>query len=78
MVLMARDQSPATASLRCWSPSPSTLIAAYVILRGGTVVQKVLGQAGLAMLERVMGLLLAAIAVQFIADGGRELLSKAP
>jgi multiple antibiotic resistance protein len=35
----------------------------------------VLGQSGVLILERVMGLILAAIAVQFMADGARELLT---
>lgn len=51
-----------------------TLVASYFILRGASLVQRVLGQSGVAILERVMGLILAAIAVQFIFDGGRALL----
>jgi len=77
VVLMARDQSPVTTTISVLVSIALTFIASYVILRGATVVQRFLGQGGLAMLERVMGLLLAAIAIQFIAAGGRELLSKA-
>jgi len=33
------------------------------------VVQRVLRKSGIAILERVIGLILAAIAVQFMADG---------
>ncbi|MGA9521223.1 MAG: MarC family protein [Myxococcaceae bacterium] len=51
-----------------------TFVATYFILRGASLVQRVLKQTGVALLERVMGLILAAIAVQFIADGGRALL----
>ena len=51
-----------------------TFVAAYFILRAAALVQRVLGQSGVAILERVMGLLLAAIAVQFVADGARDLL----
>jgi multiple antibiotic resistance protein len=51
-----------------------TFIASYYILRGASVVQRVLGQSGVAILQRLMGLILAAIAVQFIADGSRDLL----
>ena len=51
-----------------------TFIASYYVLRGATVVQRVLGQSGVAILQRLMGLILAAIAVQFIADGSRDLL----
>jgi multiple antibiotic resistance protein len=51
-----------------------TFTASYLVLRAGPLVARVLGTSGLAMLQRVMGLLLAAIAVQFIAEGGRRLL----
>ncbi|MBX5481807.1 MAG: NAAT family transporter [Myxococcaceae bacterium] len=51
-----------------------TFVASYFLLRGATLVQQVLRQSGVAILERVMGLILAAIAVQFIAEGGRALL----
>jgi small neutral amino acid transporter SnatA (MarC family) len=39
------------------------------------VVQKVLGASGLLVLERVMGLILAALAVQTVVDGIRQLVS---
>ena len=73
MVLMSRGTG-------VWSAIPVllsvvlTFAASYVILRGATLVQKVLRQTGVAIVERVMGLILAAIAVQFIAEGGRALL----
>lgn len=50
-----------------------TFLASYLVLRAAGLVQRVLKQSGVKILERVMGLLLAAIAVQFIADGAREL-----
>lgn len=46
----------------------------YFVLRGAKLVQRVLRASGVAILQRVMGLVLAAIAVQFIAEGGRDLL----
>jgi multiple antibiotic resistance protein len=49
-------------------------VASYYILRASGLIQRVLRQSGVAIVERVMGLILAAIAVQFIADGGKELL----
>lgn len=51
-----------------------TFVASYFVLRGAGLVQRVLRQSGVAILQRVMGLILAAIAVQFMADGGRDLL----
>jgi len=55
-----------------------TMVATYFLLRGAPLVQRVLGQSGVAVLQRVMGLLLAAIAVQFIAEGGRDLVGLPP
>ncbi len=51
-----------------------TFVASYYLLRGAILVQGALKQSGVAILQRVMGLILAAIAVQFIAEGSRELL----
>jgi multiple antibiotic resistance protein len=53
-----------------------TFVASYFILRASNLVLRVLKQSGVAILERVMGLILAAIAVQFIADGAKDLLSR--
>lgn len=50
-----------------------TFIASYFLLRSSKVVQRVLKATGVAILQRVMGLILAAIAVQFMAEGAKEL-----
>jgi multiple antibiotic resistance protein len=47
----------------------ATLIATYWILRAALAVAKRLGQTGMNVLERVMGLILAAVAAQFVVDG---------
>jgi multiple antibiotic resistance protein len=72
MVLMSRGDT--------WISAVPVLLAivltftvSYFVLRAAGLVQRVLKQSGVAILERVMGLILAAIAVQFIADGAREL-----
>jgi multiple antibiotic resistance protein len=39
------------------------------VLRGAVVVERRLGQTGMNVLQRVMGLILAATAVQFVVDG---------
>jgi multiple antibiotic resistance protein len=47
---------------------------AYVVLAGASRVDRVLGRTGLNILERASGLLLAAIAIQFMIDGIGESL----
>ncbi len=49
-----------------------TAAASYLMLRAASLVNRFLGNSGRAILERVMGLLLVAIAVQFMIGGVRE------
>lgn len=52
-----------------------TFLVTYVVLRSANLVKRVLKQTGIAILERVFGLILAAIAVQFVFEGGKALLA---
>lgn len=52
-----------------------TFFATYLLLRSANLVKKVLKQTGIAILERIFGLILAAIAVQFVFEGGKALLA---
>ena len=52
-----------------------TFVVTYVLLAQAQRVKAVLRQTGIAVLERVFGLILAAIAVQFIFEGGKALLA---
>lgn len=47
-------------------------LTSFVILRGASLTTKVLGPTGMSVISRIMGLILAAIAVQFLIDGARE------
>ncbi|HMU38127.1 MAG TPA: MarC family protein [Pseudomonadota bacterium] len=49
-----------------------TALGSYLMLRAASLVNRMLGASGRAILERVMGLLLVAIAVQFLIGGIRD------
>ncbi len=53
-----------------------TSAIAYLVLRSANVIRRVLRATGIAILERVFGLILAAVAVQFVFEGGRALLER--
>ncbi len=75
VVLMGRARS-----LRVWHGAivlaaiAATVFASYLLLAGASRVDRVLGRTGLNILERASGLLLAAIAIQFMIDGAVEAL----
>jgi multiple antibiotic resistance protein len=50
-----------------------TALASYLILYGANQVQRVLGETGIRILVRIMGLLLVALAVQFFVNGLTDL-----
>ena len=49
------------------------MLASYATLKSGTYLFRVLGKTGLNLLTRIMGILLTAIAVQYIANGILEM-----
>ena len=50
------------------------MAAVYVVLRSSPYLNKVLGRTGLTLLSRVTGIVLTAVAVQFILNGIKEVL----
>ena len=75
MVLVARARGgPWWHVLPVLGAIAVTAVASYLILAGATRTERVLGRTGLAIVERVAGLLLVGIAVQFMIDGVREAL----
>ncbi|HEX8700589.1 MAG TPA: MarC family protein [Myxococcaceae bacterium] len=73
MVLMSKGET-LTMAVPVLAAIVLTFVASYFILRASNLVLRMLKQSGVAILERVMGLILAAIAVQFMADGAKDLL----
>ena len=76
MVLMAKGDSGIWTGVAVVISVAVTFVATWLLLRAAHHVKRLLGQSGIAIVQRVFGLILAAIAVQFVADGGRELLSR--
>lgn len=51
-----------------------TAVGVYYVLRGALVMERRLGRTGLNVMQRVMGLILAAVAVQFVLEGIQAVL----
>ena len=77
LVLVARASSTLERVLLVVAIAATASIA-YLTLRSASLVERKLGQTGMNVLERVMGLILAATAVQFVIDGVRAELVRAP
>jgi multiple antibiotic resistance protein len=48
------------------------LVITYVICRAGGLIERALGHTGVVVITRLLGILLAALAVQFVFDGLRD------
>lgn len=76
IVLMARARTgPWWHAIPVVGAIVATAAASYLILAGAARTERVLGRTGLAILERAAGLLLVAIAMQFMIDGLGEAFS---
>ncbi len=68
MVLALGSHSRATTAALYGSVALTAYVS-YLVLAAATAVERRLGQTGMRILTRLMGLVLCAIAVQFIVDG---------
>ena len=57
------------ATLTIYASIVLTSVITYFVLSAASMVEKRLGQTGMRILTRLMGLVLCAIAIQFIVDG---------
>jgi multiple antibiotic resistance protein len=71
MVLAAQARTPARAAV-VYVSIVLTLLISWIMLRLGDRVMSRFGQTGIRVTMRIMGLMLAAVAVQFIVTGIRE------
>ena len=68
MVLIGTARTPLKFSLVVLALA-GTALSAYLILAAADRVRTMLGETGIHILTRIMGMLLMALAVQFMADG---------
>ena len=69
VLLMAEAEDNLLAELVVMSALTAILLLTFLLLLAATMVQKYLGVTALNVITRVVGILLAALAVQFIFDG---------
>ena len=71
MVLSGQARTPARAAV-IYGSIVVTLIISWIMLRVSDRVMSRFGQTGIRVVMRIMGLMLAAVAVQFVVTGIRE------
>jgi len=74
MVLMSRAAWQPLRTAAVFGSVALTCLIAYGLMRSAAVAQRFIKTTTLHVLERVMGLLLAAVAVEFVMGGLRDLL----
>ena len=76
MVLMSRAAWRPTATAAVFVALTVTCVVAWLLMRSAATAEKLIPHTLQRALERVMGLLLAAVAVEFIAGGVHDLVAK--
>lgn len=76
MVLMSRAAWMPVRTVFVFASVALTCLVSWLLMRGAATAERFLPKNVLRAFERVMGLLLAAVAVEFIAGGVRDLVGK--
>ena len=71
VMVLALGAKSTAASVAVYVSIVLTAAISYLVLSAASLVERRLGQTGMRILTRLMGLVLSAIAVQFIIDGVR-------
>jgi multiple antibiotic resistance protein len=69
VMVLALGAKTTAATIAVYASILLTALITYLVLAAATMVERRLGQTGMRILTRLMGLVLCAIAVQFIIDG---------
>jgi multiple antibiotic resistance protein len=73
ILLAAQHAGNPTAQIEVHLVMIAVLALTYVLFRAGGMVERLLGHTGIVVLTRVFGILLAALSVQFVLNGLRDL-----
>lgn len=76
MVLMSRAAWDPIRTPMVFVAVTITCVAAYLLMRSAARAERLLPKTLMRAFERIMGLLLAAIAIEFIAGGIRDMIGK--
>jgi len=69
VMVLALGAKSVTATVTVYVSIALTALITFLVLAAASMVERRLGQTGMRILTRLMGLVLSAIAVQFIIDG---------
>ena len=78
VMVLAAQAHTMTQKLVVHASIVTTAFLSWIVLRVGERLVQRMGQTGIRVMTRIMGLLLAAIAVQFVISGARDALGPAP
>ncbi|HEY5927891.1 MAG TPA: MarC family protein [Kofleriaceae bacterium] len=76
MVLMSRAAWHPVRTTALFAAVTVTCLATWLLMRSAANAEKLLPKTLLRALERIMGLLLSAVAVEFIAGGVRDMIAR--
>ncbi len=69
ILLLENDTSGITATLIILSAMVSVVFLTFIFFSMGGPIERLLGKTGINVITRLMGMLLAALSVQFVVDG---------
>lgn len=78
VVLYSSQMKGVTGTVQLILAITLALLCSFLVLKGAHLLYRVLGRTGLNLLTRIMGLILTAVAVQFIINGVREVVMTIP
>jgi multiple antibiotic resistance protein len=74
VILLTNQAHTVTDQLYVYAAMLGTVIVAWLCMMGLQSLKKILGEGGIMIMERLFGIVLAALAIQFIADGVKGII----